>query len=174
MEAQVETKVTGLAGKVKAAALSDAGLMAVCTIWASRERARSQVTVQTLLKSLHDNGFKNFDKQQVTGILMKLANLGLGKLYKDSKGRIRSLIDIKFTLQSIGLAVTGKQGAVAPFKQANKFVDAPVPEVKAPISKPNGRKQYTMAISGDIDGRHISVPLTTEEFRLFLETVIVK
>lgn len=93
---------------------------AVCKLFASRERARQQVTLSTLRLTTIREGY-NFTREQHEGVLKFLASLGIGRLVYDHKNRIAVLKDIRVTLQSIGLAATSSSDTVHRFEPAYTF-----------------------------------------------------
>lgn len=93
---------------------------AVFHVFALRQRARQQVTIVALTAKMEDEGFK-FKVNQYQDLLKFLANLDLGTLAMDSKGRIRALTQVKITLQSIGEAAIGTKTKFDSFKQRAKF-----------------------------------------------------
>lgn len=88
--------------------------------FALRERARHIVTLTGLANRMRKEGFTHM-KEEYSTVLRLLAKLGVGKLDLDAKGRVRSLKDVRTTLQSIGLAATGGADALKANKQRNRF-----------------------------------------------------
>ncbi len=93
---------------------------AVFHMFAARERARQTVTVGALDQRMKSEGFE-FDREEYVKILKLLANMGLGKIEVNSKGRVTALKDVKMTLQSIGMAAIGEKMNLAALKQRNRF-----------------------------------------------------
>lgn len=154
----------------------------VCTVFALRERARAQVTVNSL-KATMDSKKYTYSKDDLRHVIARLAALGIGTLHKDSKGRVRALVNVKYTLQSIGLAAVGKQLNLSGFKKPNRFSKV---LVNTPLKSPNQiREQFAKTVEeskpvakhipGDktvlvstINGKTISIPLTDEQFLQFI------
>lgn len=100
-------------------------LDAVCHVFAIRERARQQVTLTSLRQTMTREGY-SFSFDEYEGVLKFLAKIGIGKLQKDSKGHIQALIDIKLTLQSLGLVAIDKDNQqVKKFVSRNQYHDVP-------------------------------------------------
>lgn len=177
MEMQNETtKVPALVQKIRTAANTDRLLSAVCLLWSKRIRARNQVTVTRLATSLEENGF-HFTKDEIRSLLQKLADLGLGKLHKNTRGKVLSLVDIRYTLQSVGKAVVAKETNLAIFSVANKFRKLPEIETVTPAPKKEPvvtTDKYNISITGNINGRQIKVPLTNEEFSSFMTNLLIQ
>lgn len=105
---------------------------AVLHTFASRQRARNIVTLAALYQRMKEEGFK-YDEAEYARVLKMLGELGLGKVDFDSKGRIRSLKDIKVTLQSIGLAAVGQSTTMDQAHRRNRFQKIPIVEA-APVA----------------------------------------
>jgi hypothetical protein len=93
---------------------------AVAHVFALRERARSQVTIQALMQKMREEGF-NWDRKDYEQVLRLLASVGVGRLVSDSKGRPLALVDIKLTLQSIGKVAAGGSTEVQGFRRKSRF-----------------------------------------------------
>jgi len=126
--------------KLKVSCKTDKTLDAIMHVFALRERARSQVTLGGLAQRMKSAGFE-YGREQYVKALTELASAGLGKLQKDSKGRVQALVEIKVALQSLGKAVLEK-GEPKPFKQRSTYqkiksmrntVGAPVVMTKGPL-----------------------------------------
>lgn len=108
--------------KLKDRASKDPAANAVFHVWAFRERARNQVTLNSLEQTMKAEGF-TFDTRQYSSLLEYMASLGIGKVDRDFKGRLRALKEVKTTLQSIGQAAVGQKLNLELIKQRNKFVE---------------------------------------------------
>lgn len=106
---------------------------AVMHLWASRDRARVQVTVAALEYAMKREGFK-YDRQDYTNLLGFLAKLELGILETDSRGRIVALKKVHTTLQSIGKAAVQEGATLETFKRRNRYSKLLVD--KLPIKPP--------------------------------------
>src|ERR1700722_8921493 len=121
--------------RLQAEAQKNECFAAICTVFALRERTRSQVTVQSLMATMEKEGFK-FSREQYEKCLVFLATLHIGKLDHDMKGRVRGLKNINITLQSIGLASVGKQ-VLKRYSPKKPFTRLPEPTVlKQPLPEP--------------------------------------
>ncbi len=126
----------------------DLAFNAVCTVFALRERARQQVTINSLMITMLKEGFK-FSRPQYEKVLQFLASQGIGYLDYDMKGRMRALKGIKVTLQSIGMAALSKKDGLDTFTLAPMFsklpVNPPVAVPKKEVVESNGHKKPTRA-----------------------------
>jgi hypothetical protein len=73
----------------------------VCHIFANRDRARAEVTLQTLALTMKRERF-TYTKDQLSTALRFLATCGVGRLELDAKKRVVALREIQVTLQSLG------------------------------------------------------------------------
>lgn len=94
--------------QLKAEAKRDQVFSNVCHVFAARERARQQVTLEALWYNMQKHGFKH-TKEQYEAVLKFLASRGIGHIERDSKNRIIALKGVKYTLQSIGRAALGER-----------------------------------------------------------------
>lgn len=108
----------------------------MCHVFATRERARQQVTIPALMAVMKKNGF-NHSKNDYEKALRVMANLGLGILDFDGRGRLRSLKGVKVTLQSIGMAALsgGQINKFRPQVRLAKLPGVPQTIVEAAASK---------------------------------------
>lgn len=90
-----------LVKKLKKEAETNDCAKAVFLMWALRERARREVTVNTLSVSMTKQGFF-YPVNRYRDLLKTLASFNLGKLKLDSKGKVVALIDVTARLQSVG------------------------------------------------------------------------
>lgn len=98
----------------------DPTLNAVLHMFAARDRARAQVTLQALAARMKEEGFSYEDAEYIR-VLRLLAKLGVGRLETDSSGRVKALKDVKVTLQSIGLAGLGQLSRIEHLNKRNRF-----------------------------------------------------
>lgn len=133
--------------QLRAEANKNATVRDICFLWASRERARNQVTVGALRLAMAREGFI-YDRKDYEKALRFFASLGLGKLDTDSKGTVRMLKDITVTLQSIGRAVAAPEAAQTfeKFAQATPYTNLPIPQVEKPITPPQPTKPYAACL----------------------------
>lgn len=153
-----QTPATVIA-KLRAEAHSSPAFSAVCHVFAMRERARSQVTIHSLKLTMEREGF-NFSRAEYERVFKTLSDAGIGKIETDSAGQIRSLKDIRVTLQSIGTVAVGKKERLETFRQRNTFIDLPLVQAKltqsVTIKKPQG---YRVALQAIINGETVDFPL---------------
>lgn len=117
---------------LKTETAKDSALNAVLHMFATRERARDQVTIQALENRMKEEGFA-YEHAEYVRILRLLAKLGLGRLDTDPSGKVRALKDVKVTLQSIGLAACGSGATIQTLHRRNRFQRIPIVE-SAPIT----------------------------------------
>lgn len=156
----------------------------ICKLFAARERARQQVTLSNLRLTTAKEGF-NFTKQQHEQVLKFLASVGVGKLDIDTKGELRALKDIRFTLQSIGAAAIAKSEGLDKFKMQAQFNSLPTKDTqekkystaRAPL-KADVSGRYAAALVVRIDGQSVQFELpkgvTTKELGEILSTLYAK
>lgn len=126
---------TDVINRLKQEAASNPAFNAVCHVFALRERARHQVTVQALDYRMRKEGF-NFDKSQYANILKILGELGIGRVDHDRNGNVTALRDVKTTLQSIGKsAVSGQVTKLQNYNRRHTFS-----ELAAVAEKLTGKK----------------------------------
>lgn len=138
----------------------------VFSVWASRKRARSSVTVAALTARMVKEGFTH-TPDQYESILKFLASTGLGTLETTPKGRVKGLKGIKMTLQSIGMAAVGKAPKLASLKQRNRFTTLPV-VVEAEVAKKAAQPAsgavagFPVAITVVINGKPVNFRIPKE------------
>lgn len=101
---------------------------AVCQGFAIRDRTRAQVTIASLTQKMMKEGF-NYSRKDYVSVLKVLADLGFGRLEMSARGKVKSLKDIKITLQSIGRAAVSDSTVLTRANFSNKFKE--LPEEKA-------------------------------------------
>ncbi len=105
---------------LKTEAKKNPAVDAVLHMFALRQRARHTVTLDGLEQRMKLNGF-SYESTQYADVLKLLADLGIGKVEKDAKGRVKALKDVGVTLQSIGKAAVDDKGELDKFKKRNRF-----------------------------------------------------
>ncbi len=115
----IENLVLGL--KEKAA--KDKVFNDICTVFATRERARYDVTVNGLTQRMKKDGFA-YSPSELSPALRYLASLGLGQL-KTSGGKVVGLSEVKTTLQSIGSVALGQTNSLVKFHKRHQFHKLP-------------------------------------------------
>lgn len=144
----------------------------VCELFAQRQRARTRVTVKTIQRVLAQQG-KTYSKEQVSNCFRYLASLSVGKIDNGMNGKLRSLKDIQYSLQSIGLA---GQGSVAPLQQTKLRKHYTNLEPKNNILVQ--RKGSVVVLSLIIDGQELKLPiprvLSREELGLMLAELYIQ
>lgn len=167
---------------------------AITTVFALRERARSQVTVRALQQRMQAEGYE-LEKEQIEHALKFLANLRIGTLvtgrpYDGRPGRVKALVNIKYTLQSVGKAAQGETGGISSFNKRASFIALPTRPVKTPppvvrpapkvvkvASKPAVMVQKealarhvkaAAVLTATFDGEKLELPLTGSQFKSFI------
>lgn len=140
-------------------------------VLALRKRARSSISLISLMNKMRQEGF-NYRKDDYLPIFRLLAKLGLGELNTGPRGGIKGIKNIKYTLQSIG-AIACKQGNTAEdYKPRNKFAEIQwnKPKVIKELNKAKEvvkHKSNSLNLELDLNGTliHIPVPrgLTTNQ-----------
>lgn len=142
--------------KLKEEVTKNPAANAVLHVFALRKRTAQSVTIARLTQSMKNEGFI-YTRGDYESVLKTLADLGVGKLDIDSKGRIRSLRDIKLTLQSIGGAACGAKPNLAGFRQRARYGKLQVPTTT--VSKP---KVIEVGLDLLINGKLIKIQIPKE------------
>lgn len=108
-----------LVDSLKQAAKEDPALRDVLLLFATRIRARYQVTLAALSRSMENEKFQHSDAAYAK-CLETLATLGIGTLDRDSKGRVRALRGLKYRLPQLGQVVVDKSELIA-FKRHPRY-----------------------------------------------------
>lgn len=151
----------------------------VCVVFAVRERARSQITVASLKQTMLKHGYPDFTSAHASDVIEFLSSLNIGIIHKDTKGRVKALINVKYTLQSIGAAALGETPRVEGFNQKRRFIQLPVKTEKVMEQRKEAlieksKETYPARVTAELDGRTIDFPLTAIEFKQFLATILSK
>ena len=152
----------------------------VMALFASRQRARHQVTVRALYYRMAKEGF-TYPKHAYATVLERLAALGVGELARDSRGKIRSLKNVRVTLQSLGNAVLQGDNTLRVYKKRNRYqklpatvtpLRRPTPVLPSIATKPPvlGLTRITLAINDKSIGVDLPSNLTTAELAAFLSS----
>lgn len=148
----------------------------ICQVFTQRQRTRNQVMMGTLQATLEKQGFTH-PKEKLSSALAFLANLGFGRLERNSKGNVTGLKDIRITLQSIGRAALSESNdlEVAIPKQLYKPLvnDGTGPKKnKIIIREP---ERFSIALTAvNKDGKTISFPLPMKLTAKELGTLVVE
>ena len=125
----------------------------VCFVWATRVRNRSNASTVGLVQRMGKEGFKH-SADDYNAFLKFLASIGVGRLSRMSKGRLK-LKNISLTLQSIGAVASGAEVNLQTFDQAQKAEETIKKVWKAPEAK------SAMNLAFDIGGGrliYIAIP----------------
>lgn len=121
--------------------------------FATRERARGQVTVRALYNRMKKAGFTHNSRSYAEG-LMVMSQAGFGDLRTNKKGGIIGLFGVRTTLASIGESVVGKKGQLRNYAPRNKYSPLPVPKAPDPVLTPasvttrEAKREVLKALSG--------------------------
>jgi hypothetical protein len=162
-ESTDSTTPTVLVQALQKEAKSNKAFEAVCTLFASRERARHQVTLQSLRYSMLKEGF-HFDEETYAQILSFLAKAGVGKIVRNKKNQVTALVEVKYTLQTIGKAALSATD--------RKYSKIPVPTKAPTASKEHVMPTFNASIRTE-DGR-LSIPLSEDDFKTILTELFIK
>jgi hypothetical protein len=131
--------------------------------WATRDRARSLITVRALTRRMTKEGFEH-DEKEYADFLKFLASIGLGHLDVDKNGRVRALKDVKISLPSLGDAVISgstKGDVLKTVRRRNRFVKISPPpaggEEKAPTAPTPGDVQIILTVK--IGPKTLNIPV---------------
>lgn len=118
-----------LINRLKEEATKNPVANAVFHVFALRQRARHNLTINGLKQKMKLEGF-SYSTEQYGEILKLLDSLGIGKVDRDPKGRIRALKGVQTSLQSIGAAAVGTDDKLKNFRPKPKFMKlVPKPEI---------------------------------------------
>ncbi len=133
-------------------------------VFATRQRARHQVTVRALSMRMEKEGFK-YKNNDYVGVLKLLSDTGFGVLRRDVKGQVTALTNIKVTLQSLGRAVIGKDKELKALTFRNKFSSlSPMAKIITNEAKPKPavypyRAVSSVSITLTINKKPVIIPL---------------
>lgn len=121
--------------------------------FATRERARGQVTVRAFYNRMKKAGFTHSSMQYADGLKV-LAECGFGELKYNKRGNIIGLFGIRTTLASLGHAVVGKKGQLSNYAPRHKYGPIAVSKVPEPVLTPvpvttrEAKREVLKALSG--------------------------
>lgn len=144
-------------------------------VFGLRERARSILTIDGLAQRMKANNF-NFDYKDYVATFQFLAELGLGQLVTNSKGKVIALKGIKVSLQSMGKAACGQNIPLDNFTKRNIYENI-IPA--APVSKPEvlQKAEEDQQMSITIQVRDIPIMLkipsrtSTHDLAVMIDTI---
>lgn len=144
--------------RLKQEAQTNQAANAMFHVLATRERARSTITLRALSRKMKKEGF-DYPNTAYVAILSLLAQLGLGQLLTDARGRTKALKSITVSLPSLGRAICDK-GAMAKVKQFRarpRFISLmPAP---APIKKEEQMARGLTLIVPVAGSRTVNLPI---------------
>jgi hypothetical protein len=130
----------------------------------SRERARQTLTVDALYKRMTLEGIKH-SRYEYAAVISVLSALGIGKLNKDLKGRVKGLTNVNYTLKSVGEAALGKINTL----ESSIVSERTGPTVKAYAASNKDRSTHikvkVLELDVEIGGKLVKVQLPTEVTR---------
>lgn len=164
---------TQVAEALRKGAATNKAVHAMCLVFAVRERTRFQVNVGPVRLTLAQEGY-HFSIKEIEDALTFFASLGVGKLHFDNKKRIKGLVEIRWTLQSIGKAALGEAATVARADRQRRYANlpgtmqqktqepvaaAPAPLKAAPPVEPALPTKHQVFLTATIGGREVQFPL---------------
>lgn len=125
-------------------------------VLAVRRRARSELTLRSLYNKMTSEGFKH-TSTEYSGVLELLGALELGTVQKNQRGRVKALVDVRATVESIGKAALGIRKDLAyffPRDKVRRHVYAPKPRQ---IPKPVVNKVNKINLELIVNGKSLSI-----------------
>lgn len=108
IEKQQAGKNNNVIAKLQERAANSKVFAAMANVFATRERTRNQITIQSLQVTMKKEGHE-FTRADYVKELDFLSTLGIGQMAKSKSGVLRALLQINVTLQSVGAAALGKK-----------------------------------------------------------------
>lgn len=151
--------------RIRAEAETNACFNAICHVFAIRERARQQVTLDSLAVRMKTEGYK-FERKDYGRALSFLALMGIGYIEHDKENNVVALKNIRTTLQSIGQVGVGDKKVLKTFQPDIEFKDLPLPKIERvaavkvptkPMMEPN--KTYRAFLTVMFDGTPVPFEL---------------
>lgn len=105
--------------------------------FATRQRARGQLTVRGIQLRMKKEGF-NHKNAEYADILKGMADCGIGKLKRNSRGTVYALTNITIQLQSLGKSIIERKVMLknnAPRHRYSPIKADPAPVVQAPVKQ---------------------------------------
>lgn len=138
---------------LKSAAAKSTAINDMMHDFATRERARGQVTVRALYNRMKKQGFTHNSRSYAEG-LMVMSQAGFGELRTNKRGAVVGLFGVRTTLASIGEAVVGKRNQLRNYAPRNKYSPLPAtipPQpvlTPAPVTTREAKREALKALSG--------------------------
>lgn len=149
----------------------------VMSLFASRQRARQEVTLRALYYKMYKEGFSH-RREAYAQVLQRLAELGVGEIQKNYRGRIVALKNVRITLQSLGKAVLQGGMVLRTMRRRNRYQSLPttananptapvIPITRAPKPKATeiamGATKLTVLYCGKNVGIDLPTGLTAKQ-----------
>lgn len=151
-----------LATELKEAAVKSKVFNDACKMFAERQRTRQQITMQALNAMMRKKGY-TYTREEQEEILKIMANLSLGTLQYNKRGRLIALKGISTTLQSIGATVTNgakKVQSFTPRPQLAKLPDVPQTMVSSSSTpKPSAESMCKVEFTVTVDDKVVNFTL---------------
>lgn len=129
---------------IRAQAGKNVAFLAVCKMFAERERTAKVLTLQSLRQRMKLIQGETHARVEYANALMFLSQIGIGVLETSKRGKVVALKGITVPLQDIGLMAL------------NKAADATVTVIDAiPVVRPIIERQYKVSLVINIDGEDI-------------------
>lgn len=162
-------------------AATNSAFNAVCHVFALRQRARHQVTIQSLHYRMLKEGF-SYPKTSYQQIIKMLGDLGFGAVKYDKRGEPIGIFGVNNTLQSIGKAALGGESKLKGYKQRHRYSDLPAvlnptkkvePKKTPPKASDTTTRVYPVSLTVVIAGKPVNfrIPtnITAEEIQALVE-----
>lgn len=160
---------------LKQSVKSNAAHNAVLHMWALRQRARFQVTLAALKQKMKAEGF-DFPDAEYAALLRIMAQLGLGTIVADKRGKVTALKDIRITLQSLGQAVIGNSAKLESYRQRTSYIELPKPVDKSGTETPPTVKltafETPVIVTFIVNGKPVNVSFPKEANAEDIGTVV--
>lgn len=151
-----------LVERLKSEVIENKAFNDVFTMFSKRERTRDKVNLYSLIRRMELEGYKH-DTNDYADILKKMADLGLGELELNKKGQIKSLKNIKITLQSLGNAAIGKgTQQLETFSQKNSYQKLTVDASVVSKAATGAMAGYPVSITVVINGKPVNFRVPKE------------
>lgn len=115
-------KNTQIVNALKSEAIKNKVFADVCLMLYARERTAAKLNISTIKKAMQASGFKH-SRADYVNVLRFLNRLGLGQLELSKRGKVRALVGLTVTLQSIGKAALSDSVDLADKRKMRKYDD---------------------------------------------------
>ena len=168
MTPTIETKIgknPNVIAKLQERANTSKVFAAMANVFASRERTRNQITIQSLQVTMQKEGY-DYTRMDYIKELDFLSTLEIGTLTKSKSGVLKALTNINVTLQSVGAAALGKKvfldkARAVQHHKRTALPPPPPPPLAMPMTMPSLKKELDRAtLIVTLDGRRMKLDLS--------------